>query len=431
MYWSDRLRRLSPYVPGEQPRDRQFIKLNTNENPYPPSPLVLEAIQRAVGESLRLYPDPSCTALREAIAARYGVKPEQVFPGNGSDEVLAFAFAAFFPASAAETGGSGNAALIPADAANNTNTDDTANTAGSMNTVDTANNTNTADNADAANNTNTDDTVNTAGSMNTVDTANNADNTAVLFPDITYSFYSVYADLWGVPVRTIPLDDELAIRPEDYRIPNGGIIFPNPNAPTGRILNTAALLSLAEWQERQGRLLIVDEAYIAFGGETLIPYLSSHPNLVLIHTLSKYASLAGLRVGFAIAREELIEGLCRLRDSFNSYTLDRLAQAAAAAAISDAPYYDELSRRITATRRRVASALERRGFTVIPSSANFLFVRFPGMPGAEAFARLREKGILVRRFDRDRIADFLRVSMGTDAEMDCFLAACGEIGGNI
>ena len=383
LYWSDRLRRLSPYVPGEQPRDRQFVKLNTNENPYPPSPLVLEAIQRAVGESLRLYPDPSCTALREAIAARYGVKPEQVFPGNGSDEVLAFAFAAFFPASAAETGGSGNAALIPAD------------------------------------------------TTNTADNTNNADNTAVLFPDITYSFYSVYADLWAVPVRTIPLDDELAIRPEDYRIPNGGIIFPNPNAPTGRILTAAALLSLAEWQERQGRLLIVDEAYIAFGGETLIPYLSSHPNLVLIHTFSKYASLAGLRVGFAIAREELIEGLCRLRDSFNSYTLDRLAQAAAAAAISDAPYYDELSRRITATRRRVASALERRGFTVIPSSANFLFVRFPGMPGTEAFTRLREKGILVRRFDKDRIADFLRVSMGTDAEMDRFLAACGEISGNI
>jgi histidinol-phosphate aminotransferase len=368
VYWSERLRRLSPYIPGEQPRDRQFIKLNTNENPYPPSPKVLEAIRRAVGESIRLYPDPSCAALREAIAARYGVKPEQVFPGNGSDEVLAFAFAAFFPASG-------------------------------------------------------------AGNSNTAGRAGPADMNAVLFPDITYSFYSVYADLWGTPVRTIPLDNDFAIRPEDYRIPNGGIIFPNPNAPTGRILDTAAVLSLAAWQEQQGRLLIVDEAYIAFGGETLIPHIPSHPNLALIHTFSKSASLAGLRVGFAIAGEELIEGLCRIRDSFNSYTLDRLAQAAAAAAVSDAPYYDELSRRIAATRGRVAAELEGRGITVIPSAANFLFIRFPHIPGAAAFARLREKGILVRRFDRDRIRDFLRVSMGTDAEMDRFLEACGEIGG--
>ncbi|MDR2747669.1 MAG: aminotransferase class I/II-fold pyridoxal phosphate-dependent enzyme [Treponema sp.] len=367
-YWSGRLRRLSPYVPGEQPRDRRFIKLNTNENPYPPSPRVLEAIRRTEGESLRLYPDPSCAALREAVAARYGVKPEQVFPGNGSDEVLAFAFAAFFP---------------PSGAAENSNTND----------------------------------------------AVSGDAAAVLFPDITYSFYSVYADLWQIPVRTIPLDDDFAIRLEDYRIPNGGIIFPNPNAPTGRILDTAAILSLAERQERQGRLLIVDEAYIAFGGETLIPHISSHPNLLLIHTLSKSASLAGLRVGFAVAREELIEGLRRVRDSFNSYTLDRLAQAAAAAAVADTPYYDELGRRIAATRMRAASELERRGFTVIPSSANFLFIRFPHTPGAEAFDRLREKGILVRRFDRDRIADFLRVSMGTDTEMDLFLTACGEIDG--
>ncbi|MDR1025181.1 MAG: aminotransferase class I/II-fold pyridoxal phosphate-dependent enzyme, partial [Treponema sp.] len=239
-YWNERLRRLSPYIPGEQPRDRQFIKLNTNENPYPPSPRVFEALDRAAGESLRLYPDPSCTELREAVAARYGVKPAQVFAGNGSDEVLAFAFAAFFPAAA---------------------------------------------------------------------------GTAVLFPDITYSFYPVYADLWAVPFRTIPLDGDFAIRPEDYQVPNGGIIFPNPNAPTGRILDTRAMLSLAEQQEQQGRVLVVDEAYISFGGRTLIPHIVSHPNLMLIHTLSKSASLAGLRVGFAVAGEELIEGLCRVRDS--------------------------------------------------------------------------------------------------------------------
>jgi histidinol-phosphate aminotransferase len=383
VYWSGRLRRLSPYVPGEQPRDRQFIKLNTNENPYPPSPLALEAIRRAAGEGLRLYPDPSCTELREAIAARYNVKPEQVFPGNGSDEILAFAFAAFFPCAESN--------------ATEDNATENSNTAGGAAPED-----NRADAADGA---------------------------AVLFPDITYSFYPVYADLWRIPARTIPLDGGFSIRPEDYRIPNGGIIFPNPNAPTGKILDAEAIRSLAKWQEQRGRPLIVDEAYIDFGGETLIPYIESHPNLVVIRTLSKSASLAGLRVGFAVAGEELIEGLCRVRDSFNSYTLDRLAQAAAAAAVSDAAYYDELSRKIINTRDRTALELERRGFTVIPSSANFLFIRFPCLPGAKAFARLREKGVLVRRFDKDRIADFLRVSVGTDADMDRFLAACEEIGG--
>jgi histidinol-phosphate aminotransferase len=357
VYWNRRLRGLAPYVPGEQPRDRRFIKLNTNENPYPPSPRVFEALSRAAEETLRLYPDPSSTELREAVAARYGIQPAQVFPGNGSDEVLALAFAAFFPDSG----------------------------------------------------------------------KNAAAEEAVLFPDITYSFYPVYANLWNAPFRAVPLDADFAIRPEEYRIPNGGIIFPNPNAPTGRILDGGAIRSLAEWQEQRGRLLIVDEAYIAFGGETLIPHIASHPNLMVIHTLSKSASLAGLRVGFAVAREELIEGLCRVRDSFNSYTVDRLAQAAATAAVTDAPYYEELNRRIIATRARVAAELTARHITVIPSAANFLFIRFPRVSGAAAFAALREKGILVRRFDRDRIADFLRVSVGTDADMDRFLDACKEI----
>jgi histidinol-phosphate aminotransferase len=230
-----------------------------------------------------------------------------------------------------------------------------------------------------------------------------------------------------VPFRTVPLDAEFAIRPEEYRVPNGGIIFPNPNAPTGRTLDGTAIRSLAEWQEQRGRPLIVDEAYIAFGGETLIPHIASHPNLVVVHTLSKSASLAGLRVGFAVAREDLIEGLCRVRDSFNSYPVDRLAQTAAAAAITDAPYSQELNRKIIATRTRVAAELAARNITVIPSAANFLFIRFPRTPGAAAFAALREKGILVRHFDQDRIADFLRVSIGMDGDMDRFLEACGEI----
>jgi histidinol-phosphate aminotransferase len=367
-YWNERTSALEPYVPGEQPRDRKFIKLNTNENPYPPSPKVTEAVGRVLaqdGETLRLYPDPACTTLRSVIAERYGVKPEQVFAGNGSDEVLAFAFAAFFP-TASITG----------------------------------------------------------------DGSDTSGGSAVLFPDITYSFYSVYANLWDVPYKKIPLDTNFAIRAADYRVPNGGIIFPNPNAPTGRALDVEQILSLAEFQEKQGRVLIVDEAYAAFGAESAVPHIKAYPNMITVHTLSKSASLAGMRVGFAIAQEELIEGLCRVRDSFNSYTLDCLAQAAAAAAIVDTAYYDEITARVIATRERVAAELEADGFTVIPSAANFLFIRFPNISGAGAFAKLRERGILVRHFNKERIGDFLRVSVGTGEEMDVFLAACKEIAAN-
>jgi histidinol-phosphate aminotransferase len=353
-YWSGKARQLEPYVPGEQPRDRKFIKLNTNENPYPPSPRVIEAIAKVLeGGDLRLYPDPACTELREAAARRYGVKPEQVFAGNGSDEVLAFAFAAFFD------GGPGAE--------------------------------------------------------------------PVLFPDITYSFYPVYAGLWGLPYRNVPLREDFAIDTADYETPNGGIIFPNPNAPTGRSLPPEALRSLAKSQENRGRVLIVDEAYAAFGAESLAAHTGEYPNLLTVHTLSKSASLAGLRAGFAIGDQGLIEALCRIRDSFNSYTLDRLALAGAGAALEDVSYYREINRRVTATRERVSAALSARNFTVLPSAANFLFVKFPRIPGAEAFAALRERGILVRRFNRERIGDFLRVSIGTDGDMDLFLAACEGI----
>jgi histidinol-phosphate aminotransferase len=255
----------------------------------------------------------------------------------------------------------------------------------------------------------------------------NTNDRAVLFPDITYSFYSVYANLWASPFRTVPLDNDFAIQTKDYLVPNGGIIFPNPNAPTGKALDVESILFLAKEQEKRGRVLIIDEAYAVFGADSAVPHIASHPNLMTVHTLSKSASLAGGRVGFAIAQEELIEGLCRVRDSFNSYTLDRLAQAAAAAAVADTSYYDEITRRVIATRERIAVELAASGFTVIPSAANFLFVRFPNIPGAEAFAKLRERGILVRHFNKDRIADFLRVSIGTDEEMDIFLAACEEI----
>ncbi|MDR2434658.1 MAG: histidinol-phosphate transaminase [Treponema sp.] len=357
VYWNSRTKNLKPYIPGEQPRDRHFIKLNTNENPYPPSPAVIEAIQNAAGDRLRLYPDPACSEFREAAAARYGVRPEQVFAGNGSDEVLAFAFGAFF-----ETG------------------------------------------------------------LNS--------ESAVLFPDITYSFYPVYAALWGIPFRTVPLDDNFSIRTADYKIPSGGAVFPNPNAPTGKALPLADILPLAEYLGKNGRVFILDEAYAAFGADSAVPYINEHPNLLTVHTLSKSASLAGLRAGFAIGSAELIEGLCRIRDSFNSYTLDRLALAGAAAAVCDPAYYDGINRRVTASRERVSATLRGLGFELLPSAANFIFMKHPSISGAAFFSALRERGILVRHFNKGRIADYLRVTIGTDEEMDVFLSACREITGS-
>jgi len=358
VFWNNRTRNLSPYVPGEQPRDRQFIKLNTNENPYPPSPRVIDAIAKVAGDELRLYPDPACTSLREAVATRYNLRPEQVFAGNGSDEVLGFAFGAFFASS------------------------------------------------------------------------NTAEGVApILFPDITYSFYPVYANLWDIPYRTIPLGGDFLITTTDYMAPSGGVVIPNPNAPTGTALSLGEIFSMAECLEEQGKVLILDEAYIAFAGNncSAIGHIDRHPNLLVVHTLSKSASLAGLRVGYAVGSEPLIEGLCRIRDSFNSYTLDRLALAGAVAAVSDAAYYDETNRNVVATRERVTEALQGLGFTVLPSAANFVFAKAPGISGAVFFSALRERGILVRHFNKYRIADFLRVSIGTDDEMDVFLDSCGEI----
>jgi len=356
-FWNSRIKKLSPYTPGEQPKDRRIIKLNTNENPYPPSPKVIEAVKNAAGESLRLYPDPECTAFREAAAARYGVRRQEVFAGNGSDEILAFAFGAFFE--------SGEKAA------------------------------------------------------------------QMLFPDITYSFYPVYANLWEIPYRTIALTQDFSINIKDYKIPSGGVIFPNPNAPTSAALLLDDILSLAEYLEKQGKILIVDEAYIAFsdsnGVKSAVGSIKNHPNLLTVHTLSKSASLAGLRFGFAIGNEKLIEGLCRIRDSFNSYTVDFLALTGAAAAVSDAAYYEEINRRIIATRERTAKSLSELGFTVLPSSANFLFVKPPNINGAEFFAALRNRGILVRHFNKDRISDFLRVSIGTDTDMDKVLEAAQDI----
>jgi histidinol-phosphate aminotransferase len=370
VYWNDRVRGLDPYIPGEQPRNRKFIKLNTNENPYPPPPEVIEAIKEAAGESLRLYPDPSCLRPRLAIAERYGVRPEQVFAGNGSDEVLAFAFAAFFGK------GGDNGVASP-----------------------------------------------------------------LLFPDITYSFYPVYAGLWDIPFKTVPLVKDFTITVSSYCVNSGGVVFPNPNAPTGIALRAEEILPIVECQGRNNRVVIVDEAYGVFAGsgplpgrgflgvESMAPYIDRYPNLLTVHTLSKMASLAGLRAGFAIGNEALIEGLCRVRDSFNSYPVDRLAQAGITAAMAGAAGYAETIRKVIATRERIIPVLREVGFEALPSAANFVFIRHPAKTGAALFAALRDRGILVRYWNRGRIADFLRVSIGTDAEMDEFLSAARQITG--
>jgi len=299
--------------------------------------------------------------LRETIAAHYGFKASQVFASNGSDEILAFAFAAFF----------GGGSFI---------------------------------------------------------------NEALLFPDITYSFYPVYAGLWDVSYKAVPLKPDFSMDISDYLGKSAGIIFPNPNAPTGVAISLTALRKIAEAAERDKRVVVVDEAYIAFAdGDDMgsaIPLVNDFPNLLIICTLSKGASLAGLRVGFALGAEELIEGLCRIRDSFNSYTLDRLALAGAIAAIKDVSYYDEINRKVIATRNRSSAGLEALGFSVLPSQANFIFAAPPagsGKTGQEFYTALRERGFLVRHFNKARIAEYLRISIGTDSDMDAFLEACKEI----
>jgi len=348
LYWNKRTETLSPYVPGEQPKDRRFIKLNTNENPYPPSPLVIKAIQNAADNNLRLYPDPECTKLREAIAERYGVKPEQVFAGNGSDEILAFAFGAFY-------------------------------------------------------------------------------EKTILFPDITYSFYPVYADLWDIPYSMVPLCGDFSVNIKNFKIPSGGIVISNPNAPTGLALPLDDILSLAEFTGKINKVFIVDEAYAAFGAQSAVTKINEYPNMLVVHTLSKSASLAGLRAGFAFGSERLIEGLRRIRDSFNSYTVDRLALAGAEAAVKDEAYYNVINKNVIATRDRVSESLKLMGFLVLPSSANFIFIKPPGIGGGEFFLKLREKGILVRHFNKEKIADFIRVSIGLNEEMDTFLNVCKNI----
>lgn len=347
-YWSEIVKHIEPYVPGEQPKDRRYIKLNTNENPYPPSPKVINAIQEASNESLRLYPDPCCDALRSAIGKYFGLEKKQVFVGNGSDELLAFSFIAYF----------------------------------------------------------------------------NPGN-PILFPDITYSFYPVYSNLFNIDYITIPLDEEFEIPIRGFLRENGGIIIPNPNAPTGKCLSINSVKKILDGNMES--VVIIDEAYIDFGGESSARLVKEYPNLLVIQTLSKSRSLAGLRVGFALGHEDLIEGIDRVKNSINSYTLDRLAIAGALAAIEDEAYFKETSKRIIITREQTSRELKKIGFKVIESKANFIFISHPLFPAKDIFQNLRDRGILVRYFNKPRIDNFLRVTIGTDEEMREFLKAVKEI----
>jgi histidinol-phosphate aminotransferase len=347
-FWSPIVGTLKPYVAGEQPRIENLLKLNTNENPYGPSPKALAAMQAAAADTLRLYPDPTALALRQSIARFHGVEPDEVFVGNGSDEVLAHAFAA----------------LLKHDG-------------------------------------------------------------PLLYPDITYSFYPTYCRLFGIEAVEIPLKDDFTIDLADYDRPCGAIILPNPNAPTGigRPLRDIEALVAAHPDQP----VVIDEAYIDFGGETAIPLTKAHDNLLVVHTLSKSRSLAGLRVGYAIGQRPLIDALERVKDSFNSYPLDRIAQAGATAAMDDRDWFDETRNKVVQARERVAGALRQRGFEVLPSQANFVFARHPGHSGESLAKALRERAVLVRHFAKPRISDFLRITIGTPEECDRLVAALEDI----
>ncbi|MET3908465.1 histidinol-phosphate aminotransferase [Bradyrhizobium sp. S3.3.6] len=347
-FWSSLTHDLKPYVPGEQPRIADLVKLNTNENPLGPSPRALEAIRDSAADTLRLYPDPQATALRAALATYHGVRPEQVFVGNGSDEVLAHAFVA----------------LLKHDA-------------------------------------------------------------PLLFPEITYSFYPVYCRLFGIAYETVPLDQAMQIRIADYRRPAGAIIVPNPNAPTGIALPRAEIETLLE--QHPDVPVVVDEAYVDFGAETAIPLVASHRNLLVVQTMSKSRALAGLRVGYAIGDADLIDGLTRVKDSFNSYPLGRPAQAGAIASLEDEAYFQQGRVRVIEGRERLTRGLKRAGFEVLPSLANFVFARHPAHEGAVLAAALRERAVIVRHFTAPRISDFLRITVGTDEQIDRLLSALSRI----
>lgn len=351
-FWSSRIRNLIPYTPGEQPKERKFIKLNTNENPYPPSPKVIQAVEEAVDDRLKLYPDPDASKLVTALARRYGVQEQQVFVGNGSDEVLAFAFQAFFDP-----------------------------------------------------------------------------GSTIVFPDITYSFYPVYANMFGIHCRTVPLLPDFTVPIEPMLGQNGGVVLANPNAPTGVELSQKALRQVLEGNPDV--VVVVDEAYVDFGGTSALPLLVDYPNLLVVQTMSKSRALAGMRIGFAFGSENLIQGLNCVKNSINSYTMDRLAIVAGVAAVEDETYFTRRCAQVESTRDRTAKRLRELGFTVLPSKSNFLFISHPVVPAQKLFGDLRERGILVRYFALPRIDNFLRVTVGSEVDMEKFCATMTDFLENV
>ena len=339
-----KLRRIDPYVPGEQPQSDDIIKLNANENPYPPAPGVQETLRTFDASRLALYPDANGRALKNALANRFGVKPTQVFLGNGSDDVLALAFQSFF-----------------------------------------------------------------------------CSEQPILYPDITYSFYPVWCDLFRIPYETVPLNENFCVNVRDYDKPNGGIVLPNPNAPTGRGVSLDFLEDLL--QHNADCVVIIDEAYVDFGAQSAVPLLSKYENLLVVQTMSKSRSLAGLRIGYALGSETLIATLEAVKNSYNSYTMDAVALAAGEAAVKDEAYFQETCRKVIATRERTAEELRALGFAVQPSLTNFLFVTHPAKKAPEIFEYLRQKKIFIRYFKLPRIDNYLRITVGTDEQMDRMIDA--------
>lgn len=342
MKWEENVRRVVPYVPGEQPKRKDIIKLNTNECPYPPAPAIAQKLVSYDIDDLRLYPDPCVTALTTSVADTYGVKKENVFVGVGSDDVLAMAFLTFF----------------------------------------------------------------------------NSDK-KILFPDITYSFYDVWADLYRIPYEVQPLDDNFCIRKEDYLKENGGIIFPNPNAPTGIEESLSNIEEIVA--ANPDVVVIVDEAYVDFGSSSALPLIQKYENLLVVQTFSKSRALAGIRIGYAFGSEKLIKYLNDVKFSFNSYTMNRLTEVVGCSCLEDKAYFEECVQKVIATRERTKESLKKLGFSFGDSKANFIFATHKSVPAKELFEALKEEGIYVRYFNKPRIDNHLRISIGTDEQMDAML----------
>lgn len=348
-FWSDIVHKLTPYVPGEQPKLQNLVKLNTNENPYGPSPKVIAALTAEATDNLRLYPDPNSDALKKVIAETHQLQASQVFVGNGSDEVLAHVFQALLK-----------------------------------------------------------------------------HNAPLLFPDISYSFYPVYCQLYDIRHETVPLNAQFEIDVRAYVRPNGGIIFPNPNAPTGIPLSLDKIEFLLKNNTQS--VVVIDEAYVDFGTESAVRLINTYPNLLVTHTLSKARSLAGLRVGYALGNADLIEALIRVKDSFNSYPIDRFASAGAIAAMQDVEYFEQTCEKVVHTRQHLIAELTALGFNILPSGANFIFAKHHTQSGAALTQALRDRNIIVRHFTKpSRVSPYLRITIGTASQSALLVSALKEI----